>query len=119
MADIDSMVGYATTWYGKASRWYFIVCLLVIAPLLLLFIFVMAMIGGFDMSYKAWDQANARYQVPNPEYDDWIQGIIIALQVNHRLALRTKFHCQRKIWHMKIKSQFYLKFGIQRLYYSL
>jgi len=81
MADIDSMIGYATTWYGKASRWYFIVCLLVVAPLLLLFIFIMAMIGGFDMSYKAWSQADARYQVPNPEYDDWIQGIIIALQI--------------------------------------
>ena len=82
MADIDSMIGYATTWYGKASRWYFIVCLLVIAPLLLLFIFIMAMIGGFDMSYKAWNQADARYQVPNPEYDPWIQGIIIGLQVS-------------------------------------
>ena len=42
----------------------------------------MAMIGGFDMSYKAWDQAGAGYQVPNPEYDDWVQGIIIALQVS-------------------------------------
>ena len=42
----------------------------------------MAMIGGFDMSYKAWEQAGARYQVPNPEYDDWVQGIIIALQVS-------------------------------------
>ena len=41
----------------------------------------MAMIGGFDMSYKAWDQSGAGYQVPNPEYDDWVQGIIIALQV--------------------------------------
>ena len=40
------------------------------------------MIGGFDMSYKAWNQGNAAYTVPNPDYDDWVQGIIIALQVH-------------------------------------
>ena len=47
--------------------WWLFKTGLVWVILLLLFIFVMAMIGGFDMSYKAWDQANARYQVPNPE----------------------------------------------------
>ena len=94
MADIDSMIGYATTWYGKASRWYFIVCLLIIAPLLLLFIFIMAMIGGFDMSYKAWNQADARYQVPNPEYDPWIQGIIIGLQVSHYTVKSSPHFCR-------------------------
>ena len=43
----------------------------------------MAMIGGFDMTYKAWNQGNAAYTVPNPDYDDWVQGIIIALQVKY------------------------------------
>ena len=99
MADIDSMIGYATTWYGKASRWYFIVCLLVIAPLLLLFIFIMAMIGGFDMSYKAWNQADARYQVPNPEYDPWIQGIIIGLQVSQ--CINAIFHPRQGVGGFK------------------
>ena len=82
MADIDSMIGGPTKWYGKAARWYFKICLWFIAPVLLLGIFILAMVGGFDMSYKAWNESGARYTVPNPEYDDWIQGIIWALQVS-------------------------------------
>jgi len=81
MADIDSMIGGPTTWYGKAARWYFKICLWFIAPILLLGIFILAMVGGFDMSYKAWNESGARYTVPNPEYDDWVQGIIWALQI--------------------------------------
>jgi len=80
-ADIDSMIGPPTKWYGKAARWYFKLMLLIVAPILLLTIFILAMIGGFDMTYKAWNEADARYEVPNPEYDDWVQGIIIALQI--------------------------------------
>ena len=39
------------------------------------------MVGGFEMSYKAWNEETASYTVPSPEYPDWVQGIIIALQV--------------------------------------
>ena len=90
MADIDSMIGGPTTWYGKAARWYFKICLWFIAPILLLGIFILAMVGGFDMSYKAWNESGARYTVPNPEYDDWVQGIIWALQVLQLESLKLR-----------------------------
>ena len=34
-ADIDSMIGPPTKWYGKAARWYFKICMWFIAPVLL------------------------------------------------------------------------------------
>ena len=96
MADIDSMIGPPTKIWGKAARWYFKICMWVIAPVLLvgveqtrssnlmlfqLVIFILAMVGGFEVSYKAWNEETASYTVPSPAYPDWVQGIIISLQV--------------------------------------